>query len=252
MKKLVVAFALILGLVTSQSQALAADLGIYVTPKFVYGYTQMDSQKGNISDRYGSSGLGFGDDTDNAFGGALSVGYNFDKAFKFPVRAELEYAMYSEVEGKGSRRRDDGTDNLLIREKQKHDIQTLFANAYFDIKTGTPITPYLGGGLGMAFINSKGSGSFDVDGSTFGTFSGSTSSSRNMNTNFAWNVGAGAAWDLTDNLALDLGYRFAGLGEAKSSTTNIYDDGAGYRVNARAKTDDIFMHQVMLGLRISF
>ena len=59
-------------------------------------------------------------------------------------------------------------------------VQSLFANLYFDIATGTAFTPYVGAGLGAAFLSS--------DGSVTTISTGSTSNQDNNDTNFAWNA----------------------------------------------------------------
>jgi opacity protein-like surface antigen len=68
-------------------------------------------------------------------------------------------------------------------------------------------------------------------------------------TNFAWNLGIGAAWKLTDNIALDLGYRYANLGKAK---TGYARDILGNNYDAWAKTNNVTTHQFLFGARFSF
>lgn len=229
----------------------AADLGVYVTPKFVYGYTVMDKLKGNVDvvDHYSLSHKK--EKTDDAWGGALAVGYNFDKRFQVPLRAELEYSLFSRVDGTVSWTNMDPIGDDYNRIQQKLDIQTLFLNAYFDIKTGTPVTPYIGAGIGTAFIDARTSGHnrFSDGGPEDLIVSGSRNA--RSNTNLAWNLGAGASWDMTECLTLDLGYRFASLGEAKGKTFSG-DDAFGNTVNLSGKTENLYMHQVMLGLRFNF
>lgn len=79
--------------------ASAADPGLYVTPKLIYGYTVMDKLQGNMDviDNYSLNHKQ--EKTDGTLGGALAVGYNFDKRFQIPLRAELEYSLFSRSEG---------------------------------------------------------------------------------------------------------------------------------------------------------
>lgn len=229
----------------------AADLGVYVTPKFVYGYTFMDKLKGTVEVVNNYSLVYKREKTDDAWGGALAVGYNFDKRFQVPLRAELEYSLFSRVDGTVSWTDIDPVGNDYTRIQQKLDIQTLFLNAYFDIKTGTPVTPYIGAGIGTAFIDARTSGYNSFGNGGPGDLITSGSRGARSNTNLAWNVGAGAGWDITECLTLDLGYRFASLGEAKGKTF-FGEDSAGNPVNLSGKTDNLYMHQVMLGLRFNF
>jgi len=178
-------------------------------------------------------GRGSANDTDHVFGGALAVGYDFNKQHGAPVRAELEYGAFTRAEGKA---------NVLGggTVTMKTQAQTLFTNAYLDIPTGTQFTPYVGAGLGMAFLNAR--ADFEAPGSR------QSYGSRN-NTNFAWNVGAGVACEVVENVALDLGYRFAGLGEAKTKSSGA---GGGLSQNDRFEAKNLYMHQLSLGLRFSF
>ncbi len=227
--------------------ALAAELGVYVAPKFIYAYTAMDKVAASTP---GVTPVGPATDrafqSDDAFGGALAVGYNFDTRFGVPVRAELEYAVYSRVEGRTSGTSSNGSFTDSFGTKQKMDIQTLFLNAYYDIKTGSPLTPYVGGGIGAAFVESRSSSFYGVDGGggTLSMHEGGTSARRNNN--FAWNAGAGIGWKVTEPLTVDLGYRFVYLGEVKSK------DWSGARGEVHTETDDVYMHQVTLGLRYEF
>jgi len=257
MKRILGLLALAALLITP-SLAFAEQIGVYVTPKFVIGFTQMQGMKGNGTfDARPDGGelwpfsYKVGNKTDNAFGGALAVGYDFNKKFQVPVRAELEYAVFSEVSGKkswnGPHPNSGGWVDPNYSAKQKLQIQTLFVNAYYDFRNSTPLTPWVGAGLGMAFIDSKGSLTveFPVPGDDIALSLGSKTS-----TNFAWNIGAGVAYDFTDYISLDLGYRFVGFGKAETKSAS---DNAGLNIwTAKAKTRDVYMHQVMLGLRFTF
>jgi outer membrane autotransporter protein len=117
----------------------------------------------------------------------------------------------------------------------KIDIHTVFANFYYDFKTSTAFTPYIGAGLGVAWINQK----------VASTLTGWTPSANDGNydtTNFAWNVGAGVGYSLTSNIVVDLGYRYTSFGDSKSA-----DNG---RISYRAK--DLNAHEALLGLRYQF
>ena len=212
--KRILASLLCLGLLAVAVPAKQASAeGVYVAPKIIWGVTQLQGIEDSAFSRKNK--------IDNVFGGALAVGVKAN-----PARVELEYGVFSEASGKNN------ADDFDV--KLKTQAQTLFVNAYFDIDTATPFTPYVGAGLGLAFLRSKGNWNIlDV----------SESYGSKTKTNFAWNLGAGVAYDFTQNVALDLGYRFAGLGKARTGT-DIADD--------RARAKNVYMHQFMLGLRFSF
>jgi opacity protein-like surface antigen len=234
MKKFIILSALLGVLaVAPHPPAFAADavgsdqIGIYIAPKFVYGLTHISGSKIVASDDNLSRSTGT--HNDSAFGGSIAVGYDFEKQLAVPVRAEIEYAGFSQVEAKRHRSDFGGT------VKQTYNIHTVFANAYFDIDTTTLVTPYVGAGLGTAFITSKAKYTPD-DGR------GNERAGSKTKTNLAWNVGTGVGFDFTDNITLDVGYRFVGLGSAKTKTD---DDWHG-------KTDGLYQHQFSTGVRLTF
>jgi opacity protein-like surface antigen len=272
----------VLGLLTLMAMLAApslamAETGFYVAPKFIYGYTQMNNLKatGDVSENDEFDVLfpfsfGLGGKGSSTAGGALAIGFDFSKQFDAPIRAELQYSIFGnnssgeKVRGVYMPEIDTDVDAFYgVGIKQKLQIQTLMANFYFDIHNDTDFTPYLGAGLGLAFIRNKGNGGvlgglIDTDedeaGGDFQTFSlgGKTK------TNFAWSVGGGVAYEATEFLTVDLGYNFVGLGKANTRTASgvlAFDvDGDPYEMpyNVRGKTGNIYMHQVALGFRFTF
>jgi opacity protein-like surface antigen len=95
-----------------------------------------------------------------------------------------------------------------------------------------------------------------MKGSNFeGDHSGSESYSmkKKSSTNFAWNLGAGVGYAFTDNISLDVGYRFTGVGEGETKNTDT--SGTSHhpgKTFEKWKTDDLYIHQVMAGLRFTF
>lgn len=262
MKKLFVVCCLgaMLALSAGATQAAATEtetnpggIGIYVTPKVVWGNTIFDRVKGEAHIVSGDTEIGGVSSKsrkdDDSWGGAIAVGYDFERMLGAPIRGEIEYAFFGNVSGGTSKSLGDWGVAGKGKIKNKMDIQTLFFNGYFDIKTDTPFTPYIGGGLGIAFVDSKSSGSVDytLDGAEL---SGSSSTNYKLNTNFAWNVGAGVAWEFADWVALDVGYRFAGLGKVKSRTSDY--EGLTETVTYKSKVSDVYMHQILAGLRFTF
>lgn len=147
---------------------------------------------------------------------------------------ELEYANFSQVKAKRSWEDVSG--------RQTFDVETLFLDAHYDINTGTAVTPYIGAGIGAGFINTR--GRIDVDG-----LGGLSTGARTV-TNFAWNVGAGVSYDFNAYVSVDLGYRFAGLGSVKTKTVAL--DTGGDELRLGAKAENLYQHQVAVGLRFTF
>lgn len=198
-KRVVIAAALSLALSVS---ALAADNGFYMGLKF------LDSiqSTGDVSKGGGTNWFDVDNYTQNTVGGGVFVGYDFYPMHQVPIRAEIEYAIRTNSETEWDLKSNANAANL----KGQWNLQTLFLNAYWDFHNDTAFTPYIGGGVGMGFIQSK----YELEVAGLGS-----DSYNETNTVFAWNAGAGVAYAITDNLSADLAYRFVGLGYHENDKT---------------------------------
>ncbi len=206
------------------AQARAADLiGVYVAPKFALN---VQHSKGEFS---GDNVIGSRSKTGTRAGGALAIGYDFAPTFQVPVRAELEYGAYGNIS------RSSGSEGHCVH--AKIGFQTLLANAYWDITEWNGFTPYLGAGIGMAFLKTEG----HVDHTKIAA--DLLGSNSDTDTVFAGQVGLGCSYAFTENIAADLGYRFL-----------MMDNGSAFNLadNVRLKAKDNYVHQFMLGLRVTF
>lgn len=214
----VLALALMLAL---PGVASASDVnGFYVAPKFL-----MSIQDTGVISRPSSA---LTDESYSQFtlGGALALGYDFYPQQQIPLRAEIEFALRGNSEKSWDSHWQGDNWNL----KGVWNTSTLFLNLYYDIQTGTPFVPYIGAGAGLAFNYVEYSGGA----------SGMSSSSSDTFTNFAWNVGAGVAYNFNENFAVDVGYRFVGLGYNEVSFGN-------YEVSNQP-----YSNEFMVGLRFTF
>lgn len=239
MKKITAVFAFI-GFICTSSMAIAEQSGVYISPKFVYSYQRIESAELKFDAPGYSDSDELKTEKESTFGGALAIGYDFKPNFDVPVRTEIEYAIRSQSEGEYS-------DSYYIEDNlvkpsgsMEFVIQSVFFNAYYDIETGTPFTPYVGGGLGVAIIDADGKLKVSVDGDTE-----YDESASNTETNFAFNLAAGVGYDVNDNFTLDLGYRYADFGEGK--TGDVGFDPVGIKGEAR-----VVAHEVLFGLRYMF
>jgi len=110
------------------------------------------------------------------------------------------------------------------------DTASLTANIYYDIDTGTPLTPYIGGGAGLArvaFANVAVPGLGTIDDDVWG---------------LAWQLGIGVSYGLSDKVDLYAGYRWFDVANVKMDTNN----------GSRVKLDDFGSHNVELGIRFRF
>ena len=114
------------------------------------------------------------------------------------------------------------------------------ANMYIDLGTWYCVTPYIGGGVGVASISVLGLKDVNVPvGSVF-------YASDHTETNFAWAVYAGLAYEVTSAVTLDLSYRYADLGDARSGTATAFDGSSSF---SGVDINDIDSHDLMLGVR---
>lgn len=238
--------------------AYAANLeGLYIAPKFIYSSATMGDIKADID------GWPYKfKDNDGAAGGSLAVGYDFSKCYQVPFRAEIEFSMSADMK---SSHKDTLSEPFEWQEnlQRKYDIQTLFLNVYYDINTNTAFTPYIGAGVGLAFLNTK----FHASETTRSLLSstetyeshGAVSSGSKTTVNMAFNVGAGVSYALTQHLSLDAGYRFMYLGRTgnaklSGSLTESYNgDYAGtFPLTGRVDSQNIYMHQFSIGVRYTW
>ena len=168
---------------------------------------------------------------ENGWVAGIGAGYYFNEHFRADVT--LDYRHDVEHDGKAVCPNPTCTPATTTRERVNFSAWTLMANGYVDFGTYSSITPYVGAGIGVAWLNvndysSSGSGGFIFR--------------DNTQTNFAWNVMAGAAFDIADNVKLDANYRFVSLGEAetKGPTTGSANP---------VKYEDLYAHDFRLGLR---
>ena len=246
MKRIFLAIFLI-GAVFTANSAFAELMGVYVAPKLFYSLQMTDDSKLESTDDVGTVTEDVDDEDDSTFGGALAIGYDFQPNFGVPVRAEVEYALRSQSKAGNSDEYlvDDGEGTYLLRGdgSMKFDIQTLFLNVYYDIDTGTPFTPYIGGGVGWAFIKARGALELTVLGTEI-----FDESASNSETNFAWNLAAGVGYDFNENLTFDLGYRYLDFGDVETGTmTGELDE----TVDVNYDTS-LTAHEVLLAVRYTF
>lgn len=144
-------------------------------------------------------------------------------------------------------------------------MHTAFVNAYLDWHNSSAFTPYVGGGLGAAFLKGRATATF------YGTHSFIDTSNpskpvasqggngrfnyEKRKTQFAWHLDLGFSYDLTEKMALDLSYRYLDIGDHLKVAKEPF-------INKRPYSECIFTgpseikfeptHQVVLGVRYSF
>lgn len=122
---------------------------------------------------------------DTGYGFNVNVGYDFD-----PVRVEFEFG-YKNADVKNVSAFGFGVP------VNNADLTTMsyMVNAFYDIKTKSAFTPYIGAGIGMI------TGELDDNGFT------------SDDTVFGYQFIVGGAYNFNKNFALDLSYRFQGAAQ---------------------------------------
>lgn len=149
-------------------------------------------------------------DTGYDFSGA--VGYSFGQVGFASLRAEAEVGYFNQ--------------NGQLPTPFSGSVDGIYGllNAYADFNTGTPFTPFIGGGVGYANVTA------DVAAPGFAL--------QSRDKDFAWDATAGISYNLTKNITLDVAYRYLAIPDVTFSTP------------FGSVTDDVNQHQIDAGLRI--
>jgi len=142
-------------------------------------------------------------------------GYSFGGAIGTRVadglRGELEVS-YLEIDPKD--RRNEGPGDTITDLDGEHSHIYVLANLWKDFELGMGFNPYIGGGLGMAFVDSR----MEID--------GGDGDVDDFQPAFAGQLGAGIRVALTDSLTADVGYRYKAVLNALSRGEDGGDDHA--------------------------
>ena len=125
--------------------------------------------------------------------------------------------------------------------------KSIFINGFYDFQPfslgNTPITPYLGGGVGI---------SKNKMGATHENRPGNTVDGKTIS-QFAYKVAAGTLVSLTENVSLDINYQYVNLGNLKSGV-GVYDQNGIFQANLPAGINggEIKTQELMVGLQYKF
>ena len=173
------------------------------------------------------------------------VGYRFNNYFRADVTGEYRTAAhYSAIESYNQGYYNWPQDSSRAYDTYSGSIRSVvgLVNGYVDAGTWYGATPFFGAGVGVA--NIKVSNLIDLSpGGGFG-YAGD-----NSRTNFAFALMAGVDFAITQNLSLELGYRYLNLGNASSGAIGCVDQQPcpSERQHYRVTSNDI-----RLGFRYTF
>jgi len=176
-----------------------------------------------------------------------TVGYEMGNGLRGELEVTYLNAGNKKVKGSWGYDAYDAGDNLIdwdagnysIKTKGHLDATFVLANLWYDFNSMGAFKPYVGGGVGVAFVgqNLKAGGFKLLDDSS---------------TAFAFQAGAGVKWALSDAVDLDVGYRFKGALDANLKQNRLWVGQDGEVALATQSKDDLYVHTVQVGLTFKF
>ena len=237
MKKLITAL-----LLTLPSMAMAIDLeGYYITAK---GGVSKTSDTGVTTLNTNAGALRVMQNEDLGTGSAF--GFSVGKYLTDSFRLELEATKRTGYEYDANQT----NINPQISYNAKIQTEALFINGFYDFQPfsihNTPITPYLGGGVGISRNKMGTVVEYDTGIPDGGTVDGNTINQ------FAYKLSAGTLVSLTEQLSLDVNYQYVNLGAFKGGT-EVLLNGAFFDIQQRGMNGgDIKTQELMVGLQYKF
>ena len=158
----------------------------------------------------------------------LGVGYQFNNWLRFDVTGE--YRGGSRMQSLYLINDPGGSNQTQAADFYSGDLSSFVGliNGYADLGTWSGFTPYVGAGVG--FARNTLSGVTDISYNTIGgaqTSSGGIAADHST-LGFAWALMAGVAFDVTQNLKLDVNYRYLDLGKFESGPMACLNGAGGF------------------------
>lgn len=170
---------------------------------------------------------------DTPFLGA-GIGYEWNNWLRFDVTGE--YRAATQVKAYGSYT----SGSAVYGDAYTGDLKSwvVLANAFVDLGTWQCFTPFVGAGIGGAYVTMA--NLTDTGLGTSGRGTGRNSSKWNL----AWALYAGVAYNVSKNLKIELTYRYLDYGEV----TDTIDCEGGCNPDSY-KFGNLHSNDIMLGLR---
>ncbi|MGF7006413.1 outer membrane beta-barrel protein [Aminobacter sp. BE322] len=201
---------------------------------------------------YGSASFDSEDlDGEFTFGGG--VGYRFTDYFRGDVTVDGFRADFSGTTS--STTPCGGPAGTTCRSEDSAEMSaiSIMANAYADLGTYVGFTPYVGAGAGYSYVSwsDLGSTNYCVDGGgAVCPVAPPATDTRGgaKDWRFTYALMAGVAYDLSQNLKVDLGYKYRRIDGGDMFGWNATDSAAGAR-GIQGKDGGLDQHEIKVGLR---
>jgi opacity protein-like surface antigen len=238
--------------------AEAADMPVYYEPQPEYHnwYLRGDigashQVVGEFSSPYWDEVAGLGGavdlqdaDFDASFFIGGGIGYRVNDWFRVDVTGEYRF----ESDFHGLDHYDDAPADGLVDGSNEYsgskEEAVFLVNAYYDFPTWGAMTPYVGAGVGAAWLKMS-------DFTDYNPTEDATGLSGDVSTwNFAFALYAGLAFAVNDRLTFDVGYRYLYMGDIETDDL-LAPDGTNDTFNP-FNFEDIASHDIKIGLRYAF
>lgn len=173
-------------------------------------------------------------DFEPSFVGGVGVGYVWGPNIRTDFTVDIHSIMQAQYTGSLAY----GGGTVTFDDKTKFMSTILLINGYYDFRTGTPFTPYLGGGVGFA-VNQL---TQDITVTDTGVSGNAIAGSRSTDIGFAGAAMAGLTWEINSFFALDVNYRFLHIA-GSDVTTPVYTG------SSKVEIGDLNEHQIRAGFR---
>lgn len=216
---------LYLALITVSFSALAnANDGIYASVKAGISDTEFKDSSYKVSGKTSNNKSKYETVYPSIY---AAVGYDFSAISPIDARVELEYNYKDKTDFNPTL-----ANKSLTRINNELTSQSLMLNGYYDIKNATKFTPYVNAGIGLTHLKNE------------QTLQDHTRSSSDSDNHFTWSAGVGVAYAVSQNVALDLSYRYVDAGKFSFNNTLALD---------KTETDvKLKSNEYLLGVRYNF
>jgi opacity protein-like surface antigen len=173
-----------------------------------------------------------------SFTGGVGVGYVWGPHFRTDLTVDIHSEMNADFVGTTSYVNGAGAQTVFIQDKTRFFSTVLLINGYYDIRTGTPFTPYIGGGVGFTVDQLT----QEIAATDSGTLGSASVGNRSTQLKFAGAAMAGLTYDINTFVSIDVGYRFLYIGGSDV-------DSVIYNNNSHIEIGSVNEHQIRAGLR---
>jgi opacity protein-like surface antigen len=227
--KTFVVFAVFLTTLFASETSDAGDDGSY--------YFKVETGKGFPNDPSQVSGTGVSA-TNESNDDFYKYGIGFGVDPEGPARVDFSFGYSPEIKATSN-----GAFNTTARGSM--DNYLVMINAYYDFEEAhESFVPYISGGIGLSRMET------DDTKATNAAFGVNLSEGGETKDNLGWALGLGAAIKMEENVSLDIGYRFLAMGKAEGN--GVFSGTPVTPSNSGGRVDNMFAHELYLGLRLGF